>query len=90
MDLVLVAKIAGAVFVFVLGLWIGFGMPWTGRPKDARQWHAEDRLRATWINRLFFRGGPPSRGWDTGRLLVPKREGEESEEEKRPVVRLRR
>jgi hypothetical protein len=89
-DIVLIAKIAGAVLVFVLGLWIGLGMPGTGRPKKPRAWQASDRLRATWINRMFFRGGPPSRGWDTGRLLVPKKEGEESEEEKHPVVRLRR
>ncbi|HSG82866.1 MAG TPA: hypothetical protein VLC48_11475 [Gemmatimonadota bacterium] len=90
MDLILIAKIAGAILVFGLGIWIGLGMPGTKGPKKPRDWHASDRLRATWINRMFFRAGSPSRGWDTGRLIVPKEGGEEGEEEKRPIVRLGR
>jgi hypothetical protein len=90
MDIILIAKIAGAVLVFALGIWIGLGMPGANGPKKPTQWQSEDRLRATWINRMFFRGGAPSRGWDTGRLMVPRKEGEEDKEEKRPVVRLGR
>jgi hypothetical protein len=88
MDLILIAKIAGAVFVFVLGIWIGFGMRGVRGPKKPKEWHADDRLRATWINRTFFRAGPPSRGWDTDRLVVPKKDDED--EEKRPIVKLGR
>ena len=57
-------------------------------PKRAKAWHAADRLRATWINRMFFRAGSPARGWDTDRLIVPKKDSEEKE--KRPIVRLGR
>ena len=73
----------------MVGIWIGFGMRGARGPKRAKAWHATDRLRATWINRMFFRGGPPSRGWDTDRLLVRKKE-EGEQEEKRPIVRLGR
>lgn len=90
MEFILIAKIAGAVLVFALGIWIGLGMPGRKGPEKPAQWHSEDRLRATWINRMFFRAGASSRGWDTGRLMVPKKGGEEGKEEKRPVVRLGR
>ena len=88
MDLILISRIAGAVLVFALGIWIGLGMRGARSPKRSKEWHADDRLRATWINRTFFRAGPPSRGWDTDRLVVPKEEGEQKE--KRPIVRLGR
>jgi len=90
MDFILIAKIAGAVLVFALGIWIGLGMRGARGRKRPREWHSEDRLRATWINRMFFRAGSPSRGWDSGRILVPKKEGEDGEKEKRPIVRLGR
>ena len=97
-DPVLVAKIAGAVVVFALGIWIGLGMPGAKRPKQTRDWHPADRLRATWINRVFFRMDRAPRRFDADRLIVPgKSSGENSQqestggaEESSDVVRLRR
>jgi hypothetical protein len=96
-DPVLIAKLAGAVLVFVLGIWIGLGMPGARRPKESRDWRAADRLRATWINRVFFRMDRAPRRFDTNRLIVPDKNsgenGPEGQDEgvKRPpeVVRLR-
>jgi hypothetical protein len=97
-DPVLVAKIAGAVVVFALGIWIGLGMPGAKRPRQTRDWRPADRLRATWINRVFFRMDRAPRRFDTDRLIVPgKSSGEDlqqestvSAEESSDVVRLRR
>lgn len=96
-DPVLVAKIAGALVAFGLGIWIGLGTPGLKRTSGAREWRSADRLRATWINRLFFRMDQPVRRFDTDRLIVPKhgseeegREAEEDERERPDVVRLRR
>jgi len=97
-DPVLIAKIAGAVVVFALGIWIGLGMPGAKRPKQTRGWHPADRLRATWINRVFFRMDRAPRRFDTDRLIVPgKSSGENPQqgstggvEESSDVVRLRR
>jgi hypothetical protein len=97
-DPVLVAKIAGAVVVFALGIWIGLGMPGAKRPKHTRDWRPADRLRATWINRVFFRMDRAPRRFDADRLIVPgKRSGESRQqepsgdaEESSDVVRLRR
>lgn len=97
-DPVLIAKIAGAVVVFALGIWIGLGMPGAKRPKRARDWQPADRLRATWINRVFFRMDRAPRRFDADRLIVPgkgsdgDRRQESSGEAPEPsdVVRLRR
>lgn len=91
MDTILGLKIIGAILVFALGIWIGIGTPGARRPARRKEWDAVDRLRATWINRVFFRGADTSRGWDTGRFLAPKDEGEPKDEERSaPEVRLRR
>ena len=97
-DPVLIAKIAGAVVVFALGIWIGLGMPGAKRPRQTRDWRPADRLRATWINRVFFRMDREPRRFDTDRLIVPgKGSGENSQQESTEgaedvsdVVRLRR
>lgn len=96
-DPVLIAKLAGAVVVFALGIWIGLGMPGARRPKESREWRPADRLRATWINRVFFRMDRAPRRFDTDRLIVPgKRAGEgrpadsgEKPKSSPEVVRLR-
>lgn len=95
MDYVLTLKLAGAAAAFALGIWIGFGAPGLKRPRgQAREWRAADRLRATWINRVFFRMERPARRFDTSRLIVPDdgREAPSSDgsEEEDSVIRLRR
>jgi hypothetical protein len=97
-DPVLIAKLAGAVVVFALGIWIGLGMPGAKRPKQTRNWQPADRLRATWINRVFFRMDRAPRRFDADRLIVPSkgssasRRQDPGEEVQEPsdVVRLRR
>jgi hypothetical protein len=71
MDLMLIAKIAGALLAFALGIWIGIGMPGARRAREARDWRSSDRLRATWLNRVFFTMDRPSHRFGTG-LIVPK------------------
>jgi len=96
-DPVLIAKLVGAVVVFALGIWIGLGMPGAKRPRPSQGWHPADRLRATWINRVFFRMDRVPRRFDTDRLIVPGRgsgdrrhDGQSDGAKKRPeVVRLR-
>lgn len=96
-DPVLIAKLAGAVLVFALGIWIGLGMPGARRPKESREWRPADRLRATWINRVFFRMDREPRRFDTDRLIVPGKRpggdrpaGSAEKPKSRPdVVRLR-
>lgn len=94
MDIILIAKLAGAVFALVLGLWIGLGTPGVKHKREPKDWETSERLRATWINRMFFRMERPSRGFDSGRLIAPKEAagGEEADggDERDPVVRLRR
>ncbi len=97
MDAVLLLKIAGAALTFGLGIWIGLGTPGLKRSKRPREWQSSDRLRATWINRVFFRMERPERRFGSG-LLTPgekpgeggadRRDGES--EESSDVVRLRR
>jgi hypothetical protein len=96
-DPVLVGKLMGAVVAFALGVWIGLGMPGVGRSARPRGWHPTDRLRATWINRAFFRMDQAPRRFDASRLIVPKSAsgdsgrppgGEAAESEE--AVRLRR
>lgn len=92
-DPVLILKIVGAVAAFAIGLWVGFGMPGVGRPRESRGWRSSDRLRATWINRVFFSGARGPRRFDGSRLVVPgpKRQAEADNEDERPeVIRLRR
>lgn len=97
-DPVLIAKLAGALVVFALGIWIGLGMPGAKRPSRTREWRPADRLRATWINRVFFRMDREPRRFDADRIIVPGKgptaaeEGRDSEdsEESSDVVRLRR
>lgn len=94
MDFWFAAKIFGAVAVFALGLWLGFGAPGLKQARRIREWRSADRLRATWINRVFFNMGGSPRRFDTGRLVVPKEESEEAtaegEAKSKTVVRLRR
>lgn len=96
MDGVLVvAMIAGAVLTFAIGIWIGLGRPGMKDSVQQRPWRSEDRLRATWINRVFFRMDQRPRRFDTRRLVVPKKKPDEvettsEEEENSGVVRLRR
>lgn len=94
-DLVMMAMAAGAVLVFALGIWIGLGMPGARRSKEARVWRSADRLRATWMNRVFFGTGTAPRRFDASRLLAPKggRTEEPGDSEGKPkdeVVRFRR
>jgi hypothetical protein len=97
-DPVLIAKIAGAVVVFALGIWIGLGMPGAKRPTQTRDWRPADRLRATWINRVFFRMDRAPRRFDADRLIVPgkgsgasrRSEPSENADESSDIVRLRR
>jgi hypothetical protein len=97
-QIIFVAKIAGAVLAFGLGIWLGIGHPGWKRSSPVREWYSGERLRATWMNRMFFRMDNEPRRFDAGRLIVPKGEGEEGVEEggeeggssERPVVRLRR
>jgi len=97
-DPVLIAKLAGAVLAFALGIWIGLGTPGIRRSSGARPWHPSDRLRATWINRLFFRTDRPQRRFGSGRLIAPgeksvgptRESGDEKAEEAGGIVRLRR
>ena len=97
-DPILIAKIAGAVVVFALGIWIGLGMPGAKRPQRTRDWRPADRLRATWINRVFFRMDRAPRRFDADRLIVPgkgagedrRKESSGDAEESSDVVRLRR
>ncbi|MGD2217461.1 MAG: hypothetical protein PVJ64_11920 [Gemmatimonadales bacterium] len=97
MDAVLLLKIAGAALTFALGIWIGLGMPGLKQRKRSREWQSSDRLRATWINRVFFRMEGSERRFGSG-LIKPgdkadeggagQREGES--EDSSGVVRLRR
>lgn len=93
-DTLLIVKLAGAAIVFVLGIWIGLGMPGVKeRPTQRRDWRPADRFRATWINRVFFRMDQAPRRFDTGRLIVPRSESdppEENADESDGIVRLRR
>lgn len=97
-DPVLIAKLAGALIVFALGIWIGLGMPGVKRRSQTREWRPADRLRATWINRVFFRMDRAPRRFDADRIIIPGKvgtageEGQENEgsEESSDVVRLRR
>jgi hypothetical protein len=97
-DPVLIAKLAGALVVFALGIWIGLGMPGAKRPSQTREWRPADRLRATWINRVFFRMDREPRRFDADRIIVPGKSptaadgGQENDgsEESSDVVRLRR
>ncbi|UCC71168.1 MAG: hypothetical protein JSV86_12320 [Gemmatimonadota bacterium] len=97
MDAVTLLKIAGAVLAFALGIWIGLGMPGTKRKKAPTDWQASDRLRATWINRVFFRMENPERRFGSG-LITPRGrsdkagegQAESDSEESSGVVRLRR
>jgi hypothetical protein len=95
MDYVLALKLAGAALAFALGIWIGFGAPGLRRKHgQAREWRAADRLRATWINRVFFKMERPPRRFDASRLIVPDDESEAEStgelEDEDTVVRLRR
>jgi len=77
MDVVLTLKLAGAVLALALGIWIGFGAPGLKRQRgQAREWRAADRLRATWINRVFFKMERPARRFDASRLIMPDDEPE--------------
>jgi hypothetical protein len=94
-DLEFYLKLAGAVLTFLLGIWIGLGAPGIRHRVQPRAWDARDRLRATWLNRIF--SGEAPRRFDAGRLIVPKEKGEgkgpgggEGGPKERPVVRLRR
>jgi hypothetical protein len=94
-DPVLIAKLAGAVVVFVLGIWIGLGMPGLKRRSETKSWRAADRYRATWINRMFFKMDNAPRRFDSSRLILPKDNAEkavghtrEGEEESGNVARL--
>ena len=97
-DPVLIAKLAGALVVFALGIWIGLGMPGAKRPSQTnREWRPADRLRATWINRVFFRMDRAPRRFDADRIIVPGKGPTASEggqdkdgEDSSDVVRLRR
>lgn len=97
-DPILIAKLAGAVLAFALGIWIGLGTPGVRRSSGARPWHPSDRLRATWMNRLFFRMDRPPRRFGSGRLIAPgdkaagsdEESGDEQAEEARDIVRFRR
>jgi hypothetical protein len=97
-DPVLIAKLAGALVVFALGIWIGLGMPGAKRPSKPREWRPADRLRATWINRVFFRMDRAPRRFDADRIIVPGKGATASEgkqdkdgsDESSDVVRLRR
>ncbi len=96
-DPILIVKIAGAVLALALGIWIGLGMPGARRSPPKREWRSTDRLKATWINRLFFRMDRPARRFDVGRLIVPdgpeKESGSGSDDESGEgdeLVRLRR
>ncbi len=92
--LLVVAMIAGAILTFAIGIWIGLGRPGMKDSVQQRPWRSEDRLRATWINRVFFRMDRRPRRFDTGRLVVPKgkqdQPQEKTGEENSGVVRLRR
>ncbi len=77
MDYVLTLKLAGAALAFALGIWIGFGAPGLKRSRgQAGEWRAADRLRATWINRAFFRMERPARRFDASRLIIPDDDSE--------------
>lgn len=93
-KLLLVAMIAGAVLTFALGIWIGLGRPGMKDTVQQRPWRADERLGATWINRVFFRMDRRPRRFDAGRLVVPKsgsdKAHKDKEEESSGVVRLRR
>jgi hypothetical protein len=97
MDVELLLKIAGAVLTFVVGIWIGLGMPGLKRSKPTRDWQSSDRLRATWINRVFFRMDREERRFGSG-LITPggkpdetgEGQAEAEPEESSGVVRLRR
>ena len=93
-QVIFIAQIVGAVLAFALGIWLGIGHPGWKRSSQVWEWHSGDRLRATWINRMFFRMDNEPRRFDAGRLVVPKGEGEDGGDEgdgsKGPVVRLRR
>jgi hypothetical protein len=97
MDAVLLLKIAGAALTFALGIWIGLGMPGLKRSKPLREWQSSDRLRATWLNRVFFRMDRSERRFGSG-LITPGDkpgeggEGEQDGESEEPpdIVRLRR
>ncbi|UCF21177.1 MAG: hypothetical protein JSU87_07260 [Gemmatimonadota bacterium] len=96
-DPILILKIAGAVLALALGIWIGLGMPGARRTPPKREWRSTDRLKATWINRMFFRMDRPARRFDVGRLIVPgEAEGkggpgsDEAKGEDEELVRLRK
>jgi len=77
MDYVLTLKLAGAAVALALGIWIGFGTPGLKRPRgQAREWRSADRLRATWINRVFFKMEGPAHRFDASRLIIPDDEPE--------------
>jgi hypothetical protein len=81
-DPILIAKIAGAILALAVGIWVGLGMPGLRQRPQSREWRSADRLRATWINRMFFRMDGPSRRFDAGRLIVPKSKAESTVKER--------
>ncbi len=99
-DPVLLLKIVGAVLALALGIWIGLGMPGRKRSKLPRDWRTEDRLRATWLNRAFFRMEHPQRRFGLDLITPAGRTGDgeaeeeevevEVEENPSDVARLRR
>lgn len=94
MDAVLLLKIVGAAVTFALGIWVGLGTPGLKRSKPSRDWQSSDRLRATWINRVFFRMDREDRSFGSG-LISPGQEPDEEQQEadsedSSSVVRLRR
>ncbi|MGD2151676.1 MAG: hypothetical protein PVG79_00320 [Gemmatimonadales bacterium] len=97
MDIVLLLKIAGAAATFAFGIWIGLGMPGLRRSRRPREWQSADRLRATWINRLFFRMERSDRRFGSGLITPGDKAGATDDErgqgeraESSDVVRLRR
>ncbi len=93
-KLLIVAMIAGAILTFAIGIWIGLGRPGMKDSVQQRPWRSEERLSATWINRVFFRMDRRPRRFDASRLVVPKGKPDDAqkkaEEEDPGVVRLRR
>ena len=97
MDAVLLLKIVGAALTFALGIWVGLGTPGLKRSKPSRDWQSSDRLRATWLNRVFFRMDREERRFGSG-LMPPGEEPgaagegqrEADSEDQSSVVRLRR
>jgi hypothetical protein len=100
LDIDVMLKLLGAGLAFVVGIWIGLGLPGLKDRHEPRRGRPLSYLHGTWLNRLFFGMPRPPRRFDSTRLLDPRKRAREraeregssdgkKEQGRKPVVRFR-